>query len=66
MGRIYEYPEDLKRLQGILADRGYEATLDDCEKLWSKYSDSMAATWMMMDNDSDDQVFDCVSFYITN
>lgn len=62
---IFEYPKDVKRIQQVLRDRGYDASLFECEMLWSKYSDSMAAGWMILP-DSDNEVFDCISYYIEN
>lgn len=60
-----EYPNDVKRIQKILADRGYEASPMECEALWDKYSDSMAAGWMGL-SDDDEEVFGCISYYINN
>jgi len=60
-----EYPEDVKRIKEILEEREYIVTLNECEKLWQKYSDSMEAGWMALSEDDDD-VFDCISVYIIN
>ena len=60
-----DYREDVERIQRILADRDYEATLSDCERLWEKYSESMCAGWMGLD-DKDESVFDCIAYYIKN
>lgn len=59
----FPYPEDLARIQKVLADRGYEADPRTCADLWSRYSDSMAAGWMTLP-DTDDEVFGCMSLDI--
>ena len=60
---ITRYPSDCKRIQNILEKNGYRASLEDCEKLWDKYSDSMAAGWMNLP-DNDDDVFGCIRTYL--
>lgn len=60
----FAYPDDVRRIQKILQDRDYEATLSECEELWDMYSDSMCAGWMIL-SDDDDEVFSCISSYIT-
>jgi len=59
---ISEYPEDTKRIQSILAERGYEASLVECDIMWKEFSESMAAGWMCLQED-DDKVFEAVSQY---
>ncbi len=61
-----EYPEDVRRIQSVLASRDYEASPADCEVLWESYSTSMAASWMMLDDLSDDQIFNKIEGYINN
>ena len=60
------YPEDCERIQKILKERGYEASIADCEALWDRFSDSMAAGWFRMDHLDDNEVFDEIRTYITN
>ena len=62
---ICQYPEDLERIQRILKERDYNATYEQCEQLWSAYSESMAAGWMGLPED-DEEVFEHISFYIKN
>ncbi len=60
-----EYREDCLRIKSILNSRGYEVdSLDDCYKLWSRFSDSMAAGWMGLHDDED--VFSSISYYLDN
>lgn len=63
---ISEYPEDVKRIQQVLADKGYEASPAECEALWNMYSDSMCAGWMVISEESDEYIFNCISGYIEN
>lgn len=58
-----EYIGDTKRIKQILLDRGYDVSLSDCEKLWEKYSDSMCAGWMTLDGESDESIYNHVSYY---
>ena len=60
-----EYPDDVSRIQKVLADRDLEATLKECEEMWQKYSDSMAASWMILPR-KDEDVFNIISSYIEN
>jgi predicted metal-dependent peptidase len=59
------YSEDVERIQKILANKGYEATLIECEKLWDTYSESMEAGWIILPK-SDEDVFESISCYIKN
>ena len=60
----WQYFSDTKRIQRILLDKGYEATLSDCERLWQLYSESMAAGWMGLPS-KDDEVFRCIEEYFS-
>ena len=60
-----EYLEDAERIQKILAERGYAANLQQCEQLWSRFSESMCASWMFLPED-DHEVFSDISTYISN
>ena len=60
----FEYPEDVSRIHLILVKKGHhDATLEQAEQLWSMYSDSMAAGWMILD-ESDDVVYSNINYYI--
>lgn len=61
-----EYPEDVNRIQQVLADRGYETSPAECESLWNMYSDSMCAGWMIVQGETDEHIFGCISGYIEN
>jgi len=60
-----EYRDDCERIQRILRDKGYNATLQQCEELWDDYSDSMAAGWMGL-GDNDEDVYSHLRHRITN
>jgi len=62
---ITRYPSDCKRIQNILEKNGYRASLEDCEKLWDKYSDSMCAGWIILPDDDED-VYSNIRMYIEN
>jgi len=63
--KVTRYPEDCRKIQQVLRDRGYEASLSDCEVLWERYSDMMCAGWMNLD-ETDERIFDNISNYIEN
>ena len=50
------HPEDCQRIQKIMADRGYYATIRQCDLMWRAYSDRYAAGWLGLPED-DDGVF---------
>jgi hypothetical protein len=56
------YENDIDRIVRIFADRGYEITASDAAKAWERYSDSMAAGWLSLDEE-DDYVFDNAMMY---
>lgn len=60
LDRDFDYPEDVERIVKVLADRGYKCSPGDAAILWDRYSDSMAAGWMMLPQDDED-VFGCIS-----
>ena len=62
---VSEHPTDVKRIQKVLANEGYEASLQDCEALWNRYSSSMCAGWINLPND-DFELFACINGYIEN
>jgi len=58
-----EYSNDTKRIKKALAENGYEATLEDCEEAWIRYSEGMAASWLGLP-ESDDELLDMVLLYM--
>jgi hypothetical protein len=63
--KTVRYGADCKRIQDVLVERGLEASLSECEELWSAYSDSLCAGWMMLP-DSDEEIYDSISYFIDN
>ena len=58
------WPEDCKRIQDILINKGVFATLHQCQSLWRLYSeDHWAASWLNMDGMNNDQIYASVSEY---
>ena len=45
---------DAERIKEAAAALGYSITVEDAEKAWECYSESMAAGWMMLDEDDGD------------
>jgi hypothetical protein len=58
MERI-EYPSDCKRIQQILLDHYWEATLAECQRLWQDHSDNMWAGWLVLPED-DEEVWEAL------
>ena len=53
----FPYRDDVERVVRILAERDIICSEKDAHELWDRYSDSMAAGWMNMDGETDDQVY---------
>ena len=53
----FPYPDDVRRIVRILAERDIECSELNARELWARYSDSMAVGWMSMDGESDDAVY---------
>lgn len=60
---LNKYADDCERICKVLANRGFECSLNDACVLWEKYSESMAAGWISMFSASDDEIFSSVSSY---
>ncbi len=45
------YQTDVERIVEIFAERGYEISATDAGIAWQRYSDSMCAGWMNLDNE---------------
>ena len=50
------YVDDCIRIKEVLLNNWYDATLEECEDLREKYSESMCAWWIILP-DSDDELF---------
>ena len=54
-----EFPEDIKRFERILNERGYEAYDWDLNDAWKYFStESYAANWMNPNVFTDQEIFD--------
>lgn len=51
-----DYKEDIKRIQKVLLDNGFEASLTECHNFWDNYSFERSATWLILP-ESDKDLF---------
>lgn len=51
IGRV-RYVEDCKMLKSILFDKGFDLTLQECEKLWEDISEAASASWLNVSEDT--------------
>lgn len=51
IGRV-RYVEDCKMLKAILFDKGFDLTLQECEKLWDAVSEAASASWLNVSEDT--------------
>lgn len=49
----FEFYEDVMRIVTVCANAGYRVAPDDAALIWEAYSESMAAGWMMLDEDDE-------------
>lgn len=47
--------KDCIRIKNVLLEKGYDATLKECEELWQEFSNSMCAWWLYLP-DTDDML----------
>lgn len=45
-----EYYSDVEKIISVFAERGYEIDYQTAKTAWMKYSESMAAGWMRVDD----------------
>lgn len=57
------FADDCNRIQQVLMEHGYYATIDQCEELWEMYSDEYAAGWLVLP-EINIQIYDCIKDYI--
>lgn len=48
-----DYPEDCIRIQRVLLEKGFEATLYDCQELWGEYCGLQDAVWLYLPADDE-------------
>ena len=56
---IKTYP-DVYRVQRILANRGYEKSLQESYLLWKNHSLSRSANWLRLDDLPDERIFNYI------
>lgn len=57
------FADDCNKIQQVLIEHGYYATIDQCEQLWEMYSDEYAAGWLVLP-EGNMQIYDCIKDYI--
>lgn len=55
--------KDCQRIQHALIDKGYYATLDQCQELWEMHSAEYAAGWLVMNDINDEEIYYCIKKY---
>lgn len=56
------YKNDCNRIQSVLLDYGYYATLEQCAELWELYSEDWAAGWLYLPENNED-LYKCIKPY---
>jgi len=56
--------DDAEKIQTALKNYNYDATVEQCIKLWELYSDSLAASWIVLPDD-DFKIVSCVLEYFS-
>jgi hypothetical protein len=54
--------DDCNLIQNILIDKGYYATLEQCQLMWQMHSDCYAANWLSLYEDKD-SIYDAIRVY---
>jgi hypothetical protein len=61
---LIRWPNDCKRIQDILIDKGIYATIQQCQRLWELYSeDHWCASWLVMEGMTSDDIYYAVKEY---
>jgi hypothetical protein len=55
--RDFNYSVDVEYMVNIAKARGYIVSPSDVRLAWEHYSDSMAASWMLVDHDNEERVW---------
>ena len=56
------YDHDIKRIISIFHQRGYEITPEQAKESWERFSDSMCAGWMILDEEDADVFYTCMIY----
>ena len=62
VANVDEYREDCTRIQAVLQDHGYYATLEQCAELWEINSENYAAGWLVLPQ-QDIAIYDEIKSY---
>ncbi len=46
------YPKDCRRIQNLLFEKGYYATIPECQIIWENYSEHYCASWLILPYDN--------------
>lgn len=59
------YPDDCQKIKEALACCNLDASLEQCQDLWERYSDTYAAGWLCgIESMTFDQIYECVEQFI--
>lgn len=53
MRKRIRFPEDISRIVEICFNKGYIISESDAQDAWEEYSDSLAASWLILGSDND-------------
>lgn len=57
------YPEDVEKLQKVAYDRGYVMGRATATLVWDAHSDTYAASWLIMDEYTDEDLWRIINVY---
>lgn len=58
------FSDDCRRIQNILMDRGFYASLEQCDEMWRMYSeDEACAGWLGLEGAKDAEIYEKVRPY---
>jgi len=58
------YLEDCQRIQRVLLENGYDASLDQCERAWHSYGEeNYCAGWLVLPKE-DQEIFERLKPYL--
>lgn len=59
----YEYLHDCQRIVAALRTVGLIATVEEAYTMWHEFSQSMAAGWLRLPRDNDDEIISSIQRY---
>lgn len=59
-----DHPDDVLRIEKVLAKSGYTATHSDIQWAWRSYSDERCAGWLYVDSADDQELLSAMLEYL--